>query len=481
MALVRSPRPALALSTLLVVAACQSAPPAQSAREVVVPAAPPRPPAEAPIAVASEGPKGGGEGIAEQDSPPRGVNTGLAEQNVPPNPPEVGAAEETKDTTIYRVPIDGSPVRGKPTALVTMVMFGGFQCPFCGQIAPTIEGLSARYGDRLRVVYKNRLMAFHPNAEPAAQLALEAKAQKGDEGFWRAHDLLFRSQRDLSGQALEGYAQTLGLNVAAVRKAIASHKHARRIEADEDLAERLGANGTPTFFINGRKLMGAQSPEKFERLIDEQLTAAQRLVAAGTPRAKVYDTLQKGAKDGPGFEKKALPPAGKDVPSAGARPNAPIVVTVFTDYQCAPCRRADEAVDALAAAFPGKVRVVVRQLPQPGHAEAPLAAEASIEAFRQKGEAGFVQMKQELWDDPSALGLSRGALELKATRIGLDLGQFNAALDAHAHRAEVERDAKIAESVGIRTAPAVVINNHLVGAPQLGRLKSVARRMLTGK
>jgi protein-disulfide isomerase len=403
----------------------------------------------------------------------------LVEKNLKPKAPEKERAAEPDDATVWRVPVGNSPVRGKATALVTLVVFSDFQCPFCAKAALTLEGLSARYGDKLRIVFKHQPLPFHAAAEPAAQLALEARAQKGDQGFWRAHDLLFRNRERLAAADLEGHARALGLDVAAARKAIATHKHASRIDDDVELADALKASGTPHFFINGRRLVGAQPAEAFERVIDEQLAAAERLVAAGTPRAQVYEASQKGAKSEIELEKREVPPAGKDVPATGARPGAPVVVTAFTDFQCPFCKRAEETTEQLIAAFPGKVRVVYRNLPLPMHPEAPLAAEAALEAFRQQGEGGFLKMKELLWEDQSAQGLGRAALEQKAAQAGLDVARFGAALDARVHRRAVERDAKIAADAGITGTPGFVINGYFVsGAQPLMRFKRVVRRAL---
>src|SRR5262249_9669297 len=124
-------------------------------------------------------------------------------------------AAPPEDVKNYRVPIGSAPVRGKATALVTMVIFSDFQCPFCARVAPTVKQLSTEYSERLRIVWKNNPLSFHPRAEPAAELALEARAQKGDAGFWAAHDLIFANDGHLDDQDLEGIAKAAGLNPAA--------------------------------------------------------------------------------------------------------------------------------------------------------------------------------------------------------------------------------------------------------------------------
>ena len=94
-------------------------------------------------------------------------------------------------TTVFKVPVGTSPVLGKPGALVTIIEFSDFQCPYCSKVEPTLKGLRAKYGDKIRTVWKNEPLPFHNRAEPAAELAMEARAQKGDAGFWAAHDKMF--------------------------------------------------------------------------------------------------------------------------------------------------------------------------------------------------------------------------------------------------------------------------------------------------
>jgi protein-disulfide isomerase len=174
------------------------------------------------------------------------------------------------DDKVYDVPAGDSPSRGPASAKVTIVVFADFQCPFCARATPTLERVRETYGDKVRVVWKNNPLAFHQRAAPAAELALEARAQRGDDGFWAAHDLLFKNQSSLSEDDLLRHAAALKLDVARVRKALARERHKAVIDADQRLAERVSARGTPTFFINGHKLTGAQPFERFKALIDRE-------------------------------------------------------------------------------------------------------------------------------------------------------------------------------------------------------------------
>ena len=128
----------------------------------------------------------------------------------PPRPPRQkrALAEPT-----FAVPVGTSPARGDQAALVTIVEFGDFQCPFCARVQPQLEAVRKRYGKAVRIVWKNQPLPFHPRAEPAAELALEARAQKGDEAFFRVHDALFRAP-DLEEASLLEIAKGEALDLA---------------------------------------------------------------------------------------------------------------------------------------------------------------------------------------------------------------------------------------------------------------------------
>ena len=398
----------------------------------------------------------------------------------PPAPPPPASHPADDDKSVWRVPVGTSPARGNAAAPVTMIMFSDYQCPFCVRAATTVATLATDYGDNLRVVFKHNPLPFHPRAEPSAELALEARAQKGDAGFWKVNDLLWAHGGNLEEQDLEGIAAAAGLNVAAVTKAIATHKHKALIEQDADLADEVQATGTPHFFINGVRLVGAQPLEKFKEVIDAQLALAKAEIAKGTPAAKVYDALQKDAKTPPPPEKKNLPAPTKDSPSRGPA-TAKVTVQIVADFQCPFCKRANPTLTELDAAFPGKLRFVWRNKPLPMHANAPLAAEAAMEAFAQKGSAGFWKMHDlmfaNLGEQPDAL--ERPSLERYAAAVGLDPVKFAASLDGHTHKAFVDSETKMADDAGITGTPGFVINGYfLSGAQPLSRFKKLVERAL---
>jgi protein-disulfide isomerase len=416
-----------------------------------------------------------------------------------PEPPK--PAKDEDDRLVHAVPVGASPVRGKPTALVTIVEFAEFQCPFCAKVETTLAQITAKYGDLVRIVWKHNPLPFHPHAEPAAELAIEARAQRGDKGFWAVHDLLFRqecvgdpSQSDksacewhggtwvdnrtkLDDKDLEGYAKTLGLDVKRVSAAIAGKKHAREIAADQDLADDVGVTGTPHFFINGRHVMGAQPLDRFTAIIDEELAKATALVKGGAPAAQVYERIMAAAAPPKALERKVVAPPTKENPSRGPA-GAKVVVQFFGDFQCPFTKRVIGTVDALEKAFPGQIRIVWRNLPLPMHPDAKLAAEAAMEAFRQKGDRAFWAMYELLFAAPPG-GLARSALDGYAAQLGLDTRDFATALDTHEHWARIEADSNMANAAGIYGPPAFVINGYFVsGAQSLHTFERTVQRAL---
>jgi protein-disulfide isomerase len=160
------------------------------------------------------------------------------------------------------------PIRGNKAAPVTIVLFSDFQCPFCSKVGPTLKQVQTTYGDRVRIAWKHQPLPFHPNALPAAEAA-EAAREQGK--FWEMHDALFENQQALSPETYEKLARKLGLNVQAFKASLASGKAKARISQDQALAAQIGANGTPTMFVNGEKVEGAVPFENIKAVIDRAL------------------------------------------------------------------------------------------------------------------------------------------------------------------------------------------------------------------
>ena len=155
--------------------------------------------------------------------------------------------------------------------------FSDFQCPFCGRVNPTIKQVMDTYGDKVKIVWRDKPLPFHKEAPLAHQLAREAYTQKGSVGFWKMHDRLFTGQKapGLKREALDDYAEELGLDAGKVKAALDGQTHKAYIDASVTKSDKSGIRGTPGFVINGYFLSGAQPFAKFKKLIDRALREAK--------------------------------------------------------------------------------------------------------------------------------------------------------------------------------------------------------------
>jgi len=145
-------------------------------------------------------------------------------------------------------------IRGAADAPVTLVEYGDFECPYCGQAEPAIRELLADWGDELRYIFRHLPLS---DVHPWAQLAAEAAEAAGAQGtFWEMYDLLLAHQGELTPRHLHGYALQLGLDVERFAEELRRHTHAARVSEDVASADSSGVSGTPSFFINGRRHAG---------------------------------------------------------------------------------------------------------------------------------------------------------------------------------------------------------------------------------
>jgi protein-disulfide isomerase len=179
-----------------------------------------------------------------------------------------------------------APWKGGKDAKVVVMIFSDFQCPFC-KVDPNSAGMKAAfdmYGDKIKVVWRNFPLGFHNRAEPAAELAIEAFHEKGNEGFWAAHDALFDSQPKIEDADLEAIAKKIGLDWTKVKAAIDTHKYKAEIDADQKDGGAVGVTGTPAFMIGlagpggtlvgAKSVVGAQPLDAFKKAIDAALAHA---------------------------------------------------------------------------------------------------------------------------------------------------------------------------------------------------------------
>jgi protein-disulfide isomerase len=180
------------------------------------------------------------------------------------------AAQQQQQITRYDVPVDDDPVLGPDDAAITIIEFSDYECPYCRSWhAQTFDRLMEAFPDQIRFVYRDfPLSSIHPNAAPAAEAANCAGEQSK---YWEFNELLFSGKYDLGPQAYTQYAGELGLDGTAFEECVSSGRYQGEVQADLDWAANLGVRSTPTFFINGIPLVGAQPYEVFKQVIDKEL------------------------------------------------------------------------------------------------------------------------------------------------------------------------------------------------------------------
>lgn len=176
----------------------------------------------------------------------------------------------TQQVTRYNVEEGGNPSIGPADAPITIIEFSDYQCPYCQKWQSQVyQKLLDNYPTQVRLVYRDYpLLSIHPEALPAAAAADCANEQGA---YWQYHDKLFSYEYDLGKDAYLKYAQELKLDMMAFTTCLESNRYEAEVTADYNYATELGIRSTPTFFINGLYLVGAQPYDTFKKLIDQEL------------------------------------------------------------------------------------------------------------------------------------------------------------------------------------------------------------------
>ena len=235
---------------------------------------------------------------------------------------------------------------GPDTALVTLVVWSDFQCPFCAREAPVIAQLHARFGDDLRIIFRHLAMNNHRRASLAAEAAVAASVQGK---FWAFHDQVFEHFGALERADLEAFAQTAGLDLAKFRAALDDRRYRAAIVAEGASALALGVDGTPTMFVNGQPVVGARDYQTMETMVSAHLDRGRAATRAGIASGDMYALVMSGAK---GVER-ADP---SRVPDVAAISIAPRAADHARSLEAA-CRRRDAVrARALASGLPSALR-----------------------------------------------------------------------------------------------------------------------------
>jgi protein-disulfide isomerase len=379
----------------------------------------------------------------------------------PAQPPQQQKKQDEPATYANAVLGDNTPVKGPKDALVTILEYSDFECPFCSRVGPTLKQVHETYGDKVRVAFRHLPLPFHPHAKLAAQAAVAAHNQGK---FWEMHDKLFANQKALEKADLVKYAKELGLNTAKFEKDLEDPATVAKVDADNASSNKVEARGTPHFFVNGRRVVGAQPFEAFKTAIDEELKRAEAALAkVGGDKSKLYDAILADLPKGP-------PPveiAAGNSPAFGPA-NAPVTIFEFSDFECPFCSRVGPSLAQIKKEYGDKVRVVWKNRPLPFHSNAKPAAEAAMAAHAQ---GKFWEYHDKLFANQKALG--KDDLIKYAQEVGLNVNQFKADLESGKFRAAVEADDALAGKVGAGGTPTFFINGEkFVGAQPFEAFKS---------
>ncbi|HSM59014.1 MAG TPA: thioredoxin domain-containing protein [Candidatus Sulfomarinibacteraceae bacterium] len=438
------------------------------------------------IFVAACGPAPEQDGAPTSETPPAGVDMPSATNEAPESEPsdapaagqvaaasdrptidvEPGSEETDENGVTVGFTTDGYAFRGDPTAPVVLEEFSDYQCPFCSrffhQTLPSLEENQIASGEVVLVYYDFPLTQIHPQA-PAAHEAAHCAGQEGAVAYWAMHDLLFENIDEWSGSnnaasIFSGYASELDLDETQFNSCLEDGAFQARVQAGLERGAARGVNSTPSFFLNGQRLVGAQPLQVFNEaiatvlegreLVQEPEEPAQEPAAAPTPAA-----------------------ISNDIAAAKGDPSAPVTFVEFTDYQCPYCARyVEQTLPNLLETFveSGDVYYVMKDFPLDHiHEEARAAAAAARcageqDAYWEMHDLLFA--RQPLWaekgDEESAAVFGEMAAEL-----ALDEDAFEACLDSGRFDGAIESNVSEGRALGVSGTPAFFIDGYpVVGA-----------------
>jgi protein-disulfide isomerase len=381
-------------------------------------------------------------------------------------------SSEIASTDRFKVELGDAPVRGKATAPVTVVMFSDFECHFCRQGYLTLRELERRYPTKVRIAYKAFPLDFHSAALPAAIAARTAQAQGK---FWEFHDRIF-ADRETDLERLFDYAKDVGIDPMTLARDLESLDYGPEVRRDMRQARKLGVTSTPTFFINGRPVAGAQPIEELSAIVDDEIERSATFIAEGVAPGELYARATRDgysrvqyteARRGLDPDTVMVVPIGKS-PVLGPA-DALVTIVEFGDYECGFCARGHHTVEQLRARYGDKLRVVHKQNPLPFHSHAFMAARASSAAGAQHK---FWQYHQALY--ATGAKFDEEMLVRLAKQVGLDVKKFRNDLQSSSFDAAIDDDLALAGMLGVTGTPAYFVN----GRPVEGALPELHFRLI---
>lgn len=360
---------------------------------------------------------------------------------------------------------------GNPNAPVVIEEFSDYQCPFCGRFAsqtmPTLLANQIANGDAVLVFYDFPLTSIHPQGIPAA-LAANCVGEQSAIAYWEMHDLLFANIPQWQGFSGTGvftdYAKELDINMNRYEACIEAETHLAKVESDLNIGQSRGVSSTPSFFVNGRTLVGAQPIVVFDQVITSALT--------GEP---VAEAPSNNTGQQPQQPQETPTPAPINYESYAAvigSPDAPVTIVEYTDYQCPFCSR--HSTDTLPSIVSqmietGRVRYYFKDFPLDNiHPEARTASVAARCAGEQEA---YVAMHDAIFNSQSQWGgqgipFAQEAMTNLATDLQLDIDEFSACLTSGRYDDAVEADLQEGLGFGIRGTPSFFIDGFPIQGAQ---------------
>lgn len=361
---------------------------------------------------------------------------------------------------------DGFAFRGDPQAPVVMETYSDYQCPFCGRFAaqtlPSLEQNQIDSGDVVLVFYDFPLPS-HPQA-PAAHQAAYCAGEEGAAAYWAMHDTLFAqldtwANQQNTTELFTGFANEIDIDAEAFRGCLESGRYVDHVESSVASGAQRGVNSTPSFFINGQMMTGAQPLEAFNQAIDTVMSGGQVAGAEQPAPTRV-----------PGVEPTPVS-FRDDVAATMGDPDAAVTIIEFTDYQCPYCaRHATQTLPGLIEEYieSGDVYYVVKDFPLDNiH---PLARGAAAAARCAGDQDAYWEMHDELFarqqEWANAGAQSQEIYGSIAADLGLDRSSFEQCLDSGLYDGAVQANFSEGRELGVSATPTFFINGYPVPGAQ---------------
>ena len=389
---------------------------------------------------------------------------------------EPDAQESAQKEDVYKVEPGTAIFRGPEDAPVTVINFSDFQCPFSKRSVDLMETLLKKYNGKVRYVFKHFPLSFHKWAKPASYAAIAAQNQGK---FWEYYAKVYTDVKNINEETLVAYAKELKLDMDKFNADRVAAETAAKVQADVTQGSLFGVRGTPTLFINGIRIVGANMA-KIEETIAAQIAAGEQLKAKGVKDP--YAEIVKNGKTKFIPPKREAPAVPQDIHKVEIPAHAPVwgaedatvTIVLFDDFECPFCSRLYATYEQLKKDYDGKIRIAFINLPLGFHKKAKDAAYAAMAAHKQ-GKFwevySFLFTRQKEWNK---LENFKEWLESKKEELPVEWEQFQKDMESKNIESIVAEDIKTATSLGLRGTPASFINGRFIsGALPVESFKKV--------